>query len=82
MRAARCFLSGHSSVFPTAVYGEILLMVAEAYLILQQCIISAQGSDSMLKNAFGNHRKGKFSALLYLVAIASAFWSPARSDDF
>lgn len=70
----------HAAAFPTAVYGGILFMAAMAYLILQQCIIRAQGSDSMLKKAVGNDWKGKLSAVLYLVTIASAFWSPALAQ--
>ena len=65
----------HFAAVPSAVYGLVLLMAAIAYWILQQTIIASQGSDSLLKHAVGSDWKGKLSPLLYLTAIATAFWS-------
>jgi uncharacterized membrane protein len=50
-------------------------MAAIAYWILQQFIIEAQGRDSLLKKAVGSDWKGKLSPLIYIIAIATAFWS-------
>ena len=50
-----------------------------AYLILQRAIIRSQGADSALEAAVGNDWKGKASAVLYLVAVAAAFWITAIS---
>jgi len=61
---------------PTAVYGIVLLMAAIAYWLLQQAIIASEGESSVLKTAVGTDWKGKASPLLYLLAIASTFWSP------
>jgi uncharacterized membrane protein len=61
---------------PTALYAVVLLMAAIAYLLLQQTIIRAQGPDSLLKKAIGADWKGKVSAALYVVAIATTFRSP------
>jgi len=59
---------------PTALYGVVMLMAAIAYYILQQLIIASQGPDSVLKRAVGGDWKGKLSPVLYLVAIATAYW--------
>lgn len=58
---------------PAALYGIVLLFAGVAYFILQQTIISQQGSNSKLKHAIGNDLKGKASPILYAIAIASAF---------
>ena len=65
----------HFAAAPSAVYGVVLLMAAVAYWILQQCIIASQGPDSLLRKAIGSDWKGKASPLIYLIAIATAFWS-------
>lgn len=59
---------------PSAIYGGVLLMAALAYWVLQQRIIASQGPDSLLKKAVGRDWKGKVSPVLYVVAIALAFW--------
>ena len=66
----------HMAPAPTALYGVVLLMAAIAYWILQQLIIASQGANSILKKAVGGDWKGKVSAPLYAIGIASAFWSP------
>lgn len=69
----------HLAPLPTAVYGVVLLMCATAWFILQTAIIRNQGADSRLKKVVGKDLKGNFSAALYIVAIASAFWRPVLS---
>jgi uncharacterized membrane protein len=64
---------------PAALYGAGLFAAAIAYVILQRAIIRSQGRDSALKAAVGNDWKGKLSAVLYLVAVAAAFWITAIS---
>ena len=64
----------HFAPAPSALYGVVLLMAGVAYLILQQRIIASQGPDSILKKAIRGDWKGKMSAVLYAVAIVSAFW--------
>jgi uncharacterized membrane protein len=61
---------------PTALYGFVLLMAGFAYRILQSLIIRAEGSHSVLREAVGEDWKGKASPVLYLTAIACAYWSP------
>ena len=66
----------HMADWPTAMYGVVLFMAGVGYLMLQNAIIRMQGKDSILKKAVGNDWKGKMSAVLYLVAIAGAFFEP------
>ncbi len=65
----------HFTVLPTVLYGMVLLMAAIAYFILQQAIIRAQGSDSILKKAIGSDWKGRLSPVMYLVAIIATLRS-------
>ncbi len=69
----------HFSATPAAFYGVVLLMAAIAYWLLQQLIITSQGSDSLLKRAVGRDWKGKMSPIIYAIAIPLAFWSPWAS---
>jgi uncharacterized membrane protein len=66
----------HFMTAPTAVYGAVMLLAAIAYFILQNVIIAEQGCDSKLAAAIGRDLKGKFSPVLYAVAIAAAFYQP------
>jgi TMEM175 potassium channel family protein len=62
----------HFAPLPTAVYGGVLLCAAIAYYILQQTIIRAHGSDSVLKSAVGRDFKGKLSPLFYIAGIVAS----------
>jgi uncharacterized membrane protein len=64
---------------PTAVYGAGLLMPAIAYVLLQQAILHKEGRQSALAHALGADLKGKLSPVLYLIAIALAFYAPIVS---
>ena len=66
----------HFASTPTAAYGLVLLMAALAYLNLQRAIIARQGRDSLLASALGGDWKGRFSLVLYLVAIPLALVNP------
>ena len=70
----------HFASMPTALYGVVLLMAAIAYLILQRQILKAEGPHSVLAVAVGRDTKGKFSPLLYAVAIGAAFVRPAIAE--
>jgi uncharacterized membrane protein len=61
---------------PTALYGGVLLMAACAYLILQNAILAIDGPTSPLARAVGPDRKGLVSSLIYVPAIAAAFYRP------
>jgi len=65
----------HFAPLPTTLYGAVLLMAALAYLMLQRCIIAAEGEQTALKQAVGRDWKGKASLLAYLAGIGvSLVW--------
>ncbi len=66
----------HFAVYPTALYGVVLLASALAYWLLQQSIIATQGDASVLKQAVGADWKGKASPVLYALGIGLSFVSP------
>ena len=61
------------AAWPVALYGIVMLGAAIAYTILTLSLISLHGSDSVLKTAIGDDRKGRISLLIYLIAILLAF---------
>jgi uncharacterized membrane protein len=65
--------------WPTALYGVVLLMSATAYFILTRVLLRHHGPDSTLARAIGRDIKGAISVVLYLLAIATAFFMPAVS---
>lgn len=69
----------HFSPIPTAVYGLNLFAAAIAYYILQIVIIASQQEDSLLKKAIGKDWKGKFSPIIYLIALLISIERPVVS---
>ncbi len=65
----------HFAPLPSALYGLVLFAAALAYWILQQAIMATQGETSALRSALGRDWKGKISPLLYLAAVAVAFYA-------
>jgi uncharacterized membrane protein len=65
----------HFAPTPSAVYGGVLLMAAIAYWLLEQAIKASDGPDSKLRRAVGSDWKANLSPVLYVLAIASTFWS-------
>jgi uncharacterized membrane protein len=61
---------------PMIVYGVNLFAAAVAFTILQRTIISAEGGDSLLKDAIQRDAKGKASPVLYAAGIGLSFVSP------
>ena len=70
----------HGAVWPTIMYGVILLFAAIAYTILQWSIVCQHGKDSKLAESFGTDLKGKISIGCYLAAIAAAPFEQWVSD--
>ncbi|MBN8766505.1 MAG: hypothetical protein ABT22_02055 [Thiobacillus sp. SCN 64-317] len=66
----------HFAATPTALYGVVLLMAAIAYWLLEQAILAAEGTASVLRRAVGRDWKGKLSPVLYGTAIAATFLAP------
>jgi uncharacterized membrane protein len=58
---------------PVAVYGVVMIGAAIAYYILAHVLIARHGRESSLAKALGKDRKGKFSVVLYAVAILVSF---------
>lgn len=69
----------HFATTPVAVYGFVMLMAAIAYYILSHTLIAIHGRESEFALALGNDRKGRLSAVAYLVAIPGAFLNPLIS---
>jgi uncharacterized membrane protein len=65
----------HFATLPSMAYGVVLFMAGFAFWLLQQIIMRHEGADSVLHHAVGRDAKGKISPLLYLAAIALAWWS-------
>jgi uncharacterized membrane protein len=53
-----------------------MLLAAIAYYILQSVIVAEQGPDSKLAASIGRDFKGKLSPVLYILAVAAAFFRP------
>lgn len=70
----------HFAAAPLALYGFILLMCAFAWWLLQNRLMATHGKDSALAHAVGRDFKGKFSPLLYLIGIVSAFYNQYVSE--
>jgi uncharacterized membrane protein len=70
----------HYAFAPTALYACVLLMAGLAYFLLQQAIMQAQGSRSILKRAIGNDWKAKLSLLLYVVALFATLRTPGLAQ--
>ena len=62
-------------VWPTVMYGVVLLMAAIAYFLLERTIVARHGRDSTIARAVGRDVKGIVSPLLYASAIGLAFVS-------
>ena len=63
--------------WPVAIYGVVLFMSAVAYYILTLALRAEHGRDSAIAVALGTDFKGKISIVLYVIAIAAAYWSSA-----
>lgn len=66
----------HFAPASIVVYGGVLLMCAIAYYMLQNSIISVEGSESILKKAISSDWKGKLSPLGYSIAMLVAYYLP------
>jgi uncharacterized membrane protein len=65
--------------FPMLLYGIILLGCAVSYFVLQMCIVSFEGENSLIARSVGKDHKGKLSNILYLTAIGFALYIPLIS---
>ena len=65
---------------PTAVYAIVLLMNAIAYSLLQRALLIVNGPDAPFAQAVKTDVKGYGSIVLYVLALAFAFFAPLVSD--
>ncbi len=65
--------------WPVIIYGVALAMSGVAYYILAQALIKLHGKNSTLARAIGKDKKGMMSVVIYVVAIAIAFFNPSIS---
>jgi uncharacterized membrane protein len=61
---------------PVVVYGLVLLLSAVAYFLLTRALLALHPPDSLLAVAIGSDRKGRLSAIAYVVAVGIAFVAP------
>ena len=69
----------HFAPLQVAAYGAVLLCAGCAYTILTVVLVRAHGKDSLIAKALGRDFKGKISLVIYVVAIALAFFAPLVS---
>jgi uncharacterized membrane protein len=69
----------HFTAITVAAYGVVLIGAAMAYTILTRLLLRSHGSDSVLAKALGSDFKGNISLVIYLAAIALAFFYPLAS---
>jgi uncharacterized membrane protein len=75
--AATAWWGGHTgSTAPVVVYGLVLLLSAIAYFLLTRALLALHPPGSRLAVAIGSDRKGRLSAIAYVVGIAVAFLEP------
>ena len=75
--AATAWLGEHPrDTAPVVVYGLVLLLAAVSYFLLTRALLALHPPDSSLAVAIGSDRKGRLSAIAYLVALGLAFFVP------
>jgi uncharacterized membrane protein len=65
----------HFASLPVALYGGVMMMSGVAYFLLTTTLVRRHGRDSDLARALGHDFKGKISVLIYVLAIALAFFN-------
>jgi uncharacterized membrane protein len=66
----------HFAPGPTMMYGVVLLLAGIAYWLLQRTILLREGAGSTLAAAVGSDWKGRFSPLIFAMAIPLALLRP------
>jgi uncharacterized membrane protein len=75
--AATSWLGEHPrDTAPVVVYGLVLLLSAVAYFLLTRDLLALHQPGTPLAAAIGSDRKGRLSAVAYLVAVGLAFFEP------
>ena len=75
--AATAWLGEHPrDTAPVVAYGSVLLASAVAYFVLTRTLLALHTRDSSLAVAIGSDRKGRLSAIAYVMAVVIAFFEP------
>ena len=75
--ATTAWLGSHvRETAPVVVYGLVQLSAALAYFVLTRALLALHPPDSELAMAIGTDRKGRLSAIAYVVAVGLAFVEP------
>ena len=75
--AATAWLGEHPrDSAPVVVYGMVLLLSAIAYFLLTRALLALHPAGSQLAVAIGSDRKGRLSAIAYVVGIVVALFEP------
>jgi uncharacterized membrane protein len=75
--AATAWLGEHPrNTAPVVVYGSVLLLSAIAYFLLTRALLALHPAGSLLAVAIGSDRKGRLSAIAYVVGIVVALFEP------
>jgi uncharacterized membrane protein len=75
--AATAWLGEHPrDSAPVIVYGLVLLLSAITYFLLTRALLALHPEDSQLARAIGNDRKGRISAIAYVVGVVVAIFEP------
>ncbi len=75
--AATAWLGEHpGNTAPVVVYGFVLLLSAITYFLLTRALLALHRPGSRLAVAIGNDRKGRLSAIAYVVGIVVALFAP------
>jgi uncharacterized membrane protein len=69
----------HFARNPTVLYGLNALAAGIAYQLLVLALRQANAIDNLLGEGIRNSHKGNLSLVLYILAIAAAFWHTAIS---
>lgn len=64
------------ATWPVALYGIIQFMAGTAYSILSRALTAVHGGNGVLADALGRDEKGKWSVVIYAIALPMAFFSP------
>jgi len=67
------------TMWPTILYGIVLIMCSIAYYILARVLIKHEGDNSLLAEAIGQDWKGKLSTIIYIIAVMLAWLNPCIS---
>jgi uncharacterized membrane protein len=69
----------HFHSTPVFAYGLVLLCSGLSYTLLTRSLLRIHEADSAFARGLGRDRKGYLSLVLYVVALAVAFWQPLLS---